>query len=76
MKRRLAVWLARRLLKVVRGRRGAAGRTRTQQGPTGVARELAETLLARVWPYVDTPGMRDRGSRFVSRMRSSAHGRA
>jgi hypothetical protein len=72
MKRRLALWLGRRLLKVARGRRAAAGTTGTGGSGLGAAQELAVSLLARVWPYVDTPRMRSRGERFVTRMRSTA----
>ena len=77
MKKQILVWLLRRLVS-------AAGSRGPRSGRAGVpslaavlfaARRL-EVLLARIWPWLDTPANRERVARFVARMRSSATQRA
>jgi hypothetical protein len=79
MKRRILIWLLRQLVDFAGSRR-----SRSRAGRRGLpslaaalfaARRL-EGLLARVWPWLDTPANQQRVARFVAHMRSSATQRA
>ena len=78
MKRRVLVWVVRRIALAA----GARGR-RPSRGSVGVSAvsliamvaQQAEAFLARVWPWLDTPGNRARVERFLARMRSAAAAR-
>lgn len=76
MKRRIAIWVLRRLARAAR-KRGAGLRATAASSPYGkAAAGTVERLLAGVWPWLDTPANRARGERFVSRMRSATARRA
>jgi len=70
MKRRLVMWVGRHLVSALGKRVGRAAGTRGRSA--GIGRDLIEIALLRVWPMIDTPAVRERGGRFVSRMRASA----
>jgi hypothetical protein len=76
MKKQIVVWLLRRLVSAAGSRGPRSGRTGRAGVPSLAAVLFAarrlEVLLARVWPWLDTPANRERVARFVARMRSSA----
>ena len=77
MKKQILVWLLRRLVSTAgsRGPRSSRAGVPSLAAVLFAARRL-EVLLARSWPWLDTPANRERVARFVARMRSSATQRA